>query len=131
MDKQTLQYIRQAFIKCILSIFLILVMGVDYYIVRDVNQYILYTYLGVMFVCLCSLFLTLFSKIKKISYLICVISFIIYLVMGKIPAIKEAHDADACLDSGHGVWDYDEHRCRSDCYHWSKERGCLKDNVEV
>lgn len=45
--------------------------------------------------------------------------------MGKIPAIKEAHDADVCLDSGRGVWDYDAHRCRTDCYHWSKEKGCL------
>lgn len=65
MNMQTLQYIRQAFIKCTLSIFLVFVMGMDYYIARDVNQYILYTYVGVMFVGLCSLFLTLFPKIKK------------------------------------------------------------------
>ncbi len=130
MNKQTLQYIRQAFIKCILSIFLILVMGMDYYIARDVNQYILYTYIGVMFVCICSLLLTLCSKIRKTSYIIFAISFIAYLAMGKIPIIEESHHAEACLDSGRGVWDYDEHRCRTDCYHWSKETGCLKEKVK-
>lgn len=130
MNKQTLQRVKYIFVICVLLGFLILVMAMDYYLARHINQYLLYTYIGVMFVCVISLFLTIFIKIRKTSYIIFIISFIIYILFHWVPEIKEGYDADACLDSGHGVWDYDEHRCRTDCYHWSKERGCLKKNLD-
>ncbi len=127
MNRPTLHHIKYIFIISVLLAFLIPVMAVDYYLARHINQYILYTYAGVMFVCISSLFFSIFAKLKRIYHLIFIISFAFYLLFRQIPEIKEAYNADACLDSGRGVWDYDEHRCRTDCYHWSKEKGCLKE----
>lgn len=66
--------------------------------------------------------------ICKICYVVFVVSFAIYLAMYHFNmAIIDEHGADRCLDAGKGVWDYKEHRCRTDCWRWSWEKGCEKE----
>ena len=43
-----------------------------------------------------------------------------------VPNIKEQHLIDGCMDLGN-VWDYNEHRCRTDCWKWDDKLGCLKE----
>jgi len=43
-----------------------------------------------------------------------------------IEDIKEQHLVDGCMDLGN-VWDYKEHRCRTDCWRWTFEKGCEKE----
>ncbi len=123
MSKQTLLLLFKFFIWLCLSG----VMAMDYVILYGINPKLLYTYKLLMFVCSISFLGTFFPKIRKICYIIFTISFTVYILFHWLPEIKEGYDADACLDSGRGVWDYDEHRCRTDCYHWSREKGCLKE----
>lgn len=127
MGRHTLKYIRQVLVRGIAAAGLAFVTVTDYYVVRDVDGLVLYVYIGAMFVCIGALFLTMIPKIRKVSYILFAVGVVFYLAMGGYPAIKEAHEADRCLDSGGGVWDYVEHRCRRDCYHWSRETGCLAD----
>ena len=95
-----------------------------------INIYLLSFYALVMAVCLIAFVLTFFAKIRKISYIIFFCSFGGYVALNFIPEIKDKFSIDACLDAGHGVWDYNEHRCRTDCWHWSKETGCEKIETE-
>lgn len=41
------------------------------------------------------------------------------------PDVKFALDKDMCFDDGN-VWDYDENRCREDCYTWTQQHGCIQ-----
>ena len=34
-------------------------------------------------------------------------------------------EIDSCLDSGKGVWDYDQKRCRHDCLKWTEREKCI------
>ena len=40
-------------------------------------------------------------------------------------------ERETCLDLGNGVWDYAEHRCRTDCVTWNKEQGCVKEQTKT
>jgi hypothetical protein len=34
-------------------------------------------------------------------------------------------EIDFCLDTAHGVWDYDQKRCRQDCLKWTEREKCI------
>lgn len=119
--------VSKIFIKLFVLFVMFGLMLIDWMIVYTVPQHILYTYGFVMFVCLVSFGLTMFSKIRKISYIIFFLSLIIYICMYNfVPDIKEQHLIDGCMDLGN-VWDYNEHRCRTDCWKWDYKLGCLKE----
>ena len=130
MGKQIIinwQKISKIFIKLFILFIMSSLMIIDWMIVQSTPQYILSIYGFVMFVCLTSFGLTIFSKIRKISYILFSISLTIYICMYNfVPDIKEKHLIDACMDLGN-VWDYKEHRCRTDCWRWSLEKGCEKE----
>ncbi len=129
MSKQAFVIFRAmtVFITMVVFLFLLLFMVMDFVIVFPMNKYLLVLYGAVMLVCLFSLLGTMFIKLRKVCYVVFVISFMLYLAMYHFSeAIADEHGADRCLDSGNGVWDYQEHRCRTDCWHWSWETGCEK-----
>ena len=87
------QKVSKIFIKLFVLFVMFGLMLIDWMIVYTVPQHILYIYGFVMFVCLVSFGLTMFSKIRKISYIIFFLSLIIYICMYNfVPDIK----ADAC-----------------------------------
>ena len=121
------QTTRKIFIKLFVLFFMFALMLIDWTIVHSVPQHILYTYGFVIFVCLISFGLTMFSKIRKTCYIIFFLSLITYICMYNfVPNIKEQHLIDGCMDLGN-VWDYNEHRCRTDCWKWDDKLGCLKE----
>ena len=106
---------------------LLVFFAVDFFIAFSITEYSFIIYGIVMVICLISFAATFFASIRKVSYIIFAISFIIYLLMFfYYPPIVERHAIDRCFDSGSGVWDYNEHRCRADCWKWDKEHGCYK-----
>lgn len=130
MSKQAFFIFRAVaiFITIVIFLFLSLFMIIDFVIVFPMNKYILFFYGTVMLVCLFSLLGTVFTKFRKVCYVIFAVSFAFYLAMYNFnAAVIDEHGADRCLDSGKGVWDYQEHRCRTDCWHWSWEKGCEKE----
>lgn len=121
------QMIRKLFIKLFILFVMFGLMAVDWTIVQSIPHHILNIYSLVMFVCLASFGLTIFPKIKKICYIVFFISLITYICMYNfIDDIKEQHLIDSCMDLGN-VWDYKEHRCRTDCWRWTFEKGCEKE----
>ena len=119
--------IRKIFIKLFILFIMFGLMLIDWMIVQSIPRQILNIYGLVMFVCLASFGLTIFPKIKKICYIIFFISLTIYVYMYNfIDNIKEQHLIDGCMDMGN-VWDYDEHRCRADCWRWTPENKCEKE----
>ena len=130
MDKQTninWQKIIKIFIKLFILFIMFGLMLIDWMIVQPIPHHILYTYGFVMFVCLASFGLTIFPKIRKICYILFFISLVAYICMYNFtPNIKEQHLVDGCMDLGN-VWDYNEHRCRTDCWRWTFEKGCEKE----
>lgn len=44
------------------------------------------------------------------------------------PEYNHYREKEDCLDLSQGVWDYDEQRCRTDCWKWDKEHGCYEIN---
>lgn len=112
-----------------IAIFLLLLVffAVDFFIAFSITEYSFIIYGIVMVICLTSFAATFFASIRKVSYIIFAISFIIYLLMFfYYPPIVERQAIDRCFDSGSGVWDYNEHRCRADCWKWDREYGCYK-----
>ncbi len=121
------QNISKIFIKLFILFVMFGLMLIDWMIVHTAPRNILYSYSFVIFVCLTSFGLTIFSKIRKICYIIFFLSLITYICMyNLVPDIKEQHLIDGCMDLGN-VWDYNEHRCRTDCWKWDNKLGCLKE----
>lgn len=112
-----------------LFVFLVVLGGftVDYIDTDDTDKYLHYSYGFVMFVCSFSFLSTFFARYRKVAYIVFFCSFAVYLLMNKIPPIKIVHDSIACLETGQGVWDYEQNICRSDCWHWDREHGCYKE----
>lgn len=120
------QNIGKIFIKLFILFILFVLMGIDWVIVQSIPKSILYSYGFVMFVCLASLGLTILPKIRKLCYILFLISLTIYICMYNfVPDIKEQHLIEKCMDMSN-VWDYNEHRCRTDCWRWTDEKGCEK-----
>ena len=72
-------------------------------------------------VCLSSLFVK-----KKIMMIIWILSLLcIEKSYGIFPQYKQYMAYTDCIDSSK-VWDYNEHRCRTDCWKWDTEHGCYK-----
>lgn len=42
-----------------------------------------------------------------------------------LPEMQKVIKIDYCIDIGY-VWDYNEKRCKNDCYNWNKDYGCIK-----
>jgi len=107
---------------------LAVVAGIDVLIVYDEGSYWFWIYATVVAVCIGALLVSFFVKIRKQAYIVFVVSLVMVISMAwLVPDIREQHGASACLDSEHGVWDYDEHRCRTDCWRWTRENGCEKE----
>ena len=85
-------------------------------------------YITTMPMCLFAFVCSFIHKIKKISYIIFSLSLSLYVLMNIFSvSVTDSHNADRCLDSDKGVYDFEQHKCRTDCWHWSKEKGCLKE----
>lgn len=101
---------------------------ISYVEVEGINKYLQYIYGLIMFVCVLMFFLSFFANIRKIAYVLFGITLICYISMNSfVFEIWEARNSIGCLEAGDGVWDYDEHRCRTDCWKWDKEHGCYKE----
>ncbi len=54
--------------------------------------------------------------------------YLVFFILGVVLGLYICGFAkDHCLDSGKGVWDYNERRCRTDCWKWDDKLGCLKE----
>ena len=99
----------------------------DYFEINNLDNHLVYLSVFIALICLLSLLTTFIQKIRRASYFIMGFSLITYFVIQNfVPSLKEAHQSISCLEAGRGVWDYKEHRCRTDCWHWSFEKGCEK-----
>ena len=99
----------------------------DYFEINNLDNHLVYLSVFIALICLLSLLTTFIQKIRRVSYLIMGFSLITYLVIQNfVPSLKEAHQSTSCLESERSVWDYKEHRCRTDCWRWSFEKGCEK-----
>jgi len=58
-------------------------------------------------------------------YILCIFCGIILWACQTADRIDIPKKAQLCLESGRGVWDYDQNICREDCYKWTKEEGCF------
>ncbi len=115
------------FVKSFILLALTLCISIDVLLTIGISQYLLIFYILNALICLFSFIGTFFSKYRQISYLIFLGSLLIYLILNGIPQVSDKFNADKCLDSGIGVWDYNEHRCRTDCWRWTFEKGCEKE----
>ncbi len=61
-------------------------------------------------------------------YVLCILCGIILLVCQAADSIDIPKKAQLCLESGGGVWDYEQNICREDCDKWTKEEGCIKNS---
>ncbi len=110
-------------------IFLFLWFCYDSVIVFPAPQlYALVVYYSIMLLCIFAFIATFFKRFRRKGYILFGGAMIIYcgLWFNFVPIIDQ-HGADRCLDSEQGVWDYDRHECRQDCWRWDKEHGCYKD----
>lgn len=115
------------FVKSFMLLALILCIAIDVLLTIGISQYLLIFYILNALICLFSFIGTFFAKYRKTSYFIFLGSLLIYLTLNCIPQVSDKLNADKCLDNGHGVWDYKEHRCRTDCWRWTFEKGCEKE----
>ncbi len=70
--------------------------------------------------CLCCIFLN-----KKLLMLMWVITLILIgRFYDNFSLYRNYLEFETCLDFGN-VWDYKEHRCRTDCLTWNAEQGCV------
>lgn len=124
--------IAKILLKLLVLIILAVGFAVEYINTAEINSYLRYTYIFVMFVCSFSFLFTFIKKYRQIAYIVFILSFMSFLLMGRIPAIKLIHDSIACLEAEKGVWDYTLNICRQDCLTWDKELGCIpvtKENI--
>lgn len=127
MDKKNIFKIGKVIIKLLFLVSLILITSVDLLLTIGINQYLLIVYVFNIIVCLFSFVGTFYVKKQKVFYVIFFSSVFLYIALNFIPEVSDKILADKCLDSGNGVWDYKEHRCRTDCWKWDDKLGCLKE----
>lgn len=129
MTKITLQKVIRICLQLIILFLLLVAFLEDYFIVQNsIGGIVLFAYAFVMLICFISLGCAFFFRFryKRILYIISGVFFIGYCAMNNlVSGIYEARMVSFCLQKGQ-VYDYNEHRCRSDCQHWSKEIGCVK-----
>lgn len=113
MSKRML-FIAKILLKLLVLITLTVGFAVEYINTAEINPYLRYAYILVMFVCSFSFLITFIKKYRKIAYIVFILSFIIFLLMGRIPAIKLIHDSISCLEAEKGTWDYNLNICRQD-----------------
>ena len=133
MTKQSLKNVILMSFKFIILSLLLVAFLEDYFIVQNaIRGIVLFAYAFVMLVCFISLGYAFFFRFryKRILYIISGVFFIGYCAMNNlVSGIYEARRVSFCLQNGQ-VYDYNEHRCRTDCWHWSKETGCEKIETE-
>ncbi len=133
MTKQSLKNVILMSFKFIILSLLLVAFLEDYFIVQNaIRGIVLFAYAFVMLVCFISLGYAFFFRFryKRILYIISGVFFIGYCAMNNlVSGIYEARMVSFCLQNGQ-VYDYNEHRCRIDCRHWSKETGCVKIETE-
>lgn len=117
MTKITLQKGIFLSFKFIILSLLLMAFLEDYFIVQNsIGGIVLFAYAFVMLVCFISLGCAFFFRFryKRILYIISVVSFIGYCAMNNlVSGIYETRTVAFCLQNGQ-VYDYHEHRCRSD-----------------
>lgn len=126
MNRQSLLLKLITIIKLTILFLMIAWFGIDWIIVQPASSTIFCAYKLAMSASTIFFFATFFSKTRKLSYILFIISFIAYLVMYNFSnEIIIQHKIDICLNQGL-VWDGNELRCREDCWRWSIEKGCEK-----
>ena len=113
MSKRML-FIARILLKLLVLITLTVGFAVEYINTTEINPYLRYAYILVMFVCSFSFLITFIKKYRKIAYIVFILSFMSFLLMGKIPVIKLLHDSISCLEAEKGTWDYTLNICRQD-----------------
>ena len=113
------------FIKLFLGVMLICWFVIDISVIIGINNYLLYLYLLIILFCLASYFCSFIGKIRKYSYIVFILSLVLYTGLNFIPQISSRFAKDTCYDNGN-VWDEAENRCRKDCLLISKKLGCIK-----
>ena len=126
MNKKIL-YVLKIFLKLFILAILICGFIINYVDIKEVDKYLHYTYAMTMFFCAASFMGTFFKKYRKFSYIVFFVFLGVFFLMGQIPSIKEIQDSITCLEAEQGVWDYEHHECRHDCWKWDKEHSCYKE----
>ena len=135
MSKQILYILKKINIKHILvlliKVALLTIMlcwfTYDFVIVLPNIDFGVLLYILVMLVCLASLIGGIFFNNKKRYYIMFACAMFIYILMYNfLMPIIDSHGSDRCLDNG-GVWDFEQHICRTDCWMWDDKLGCLKE----
>lgn len=99
----------------------------EYSNIRGINTIFLFFYCLAVCVCSLSLILTVFIPIRRISYILFILSFILWLsIRNFVPEISDQLRKIDCIEVGK-VWDEDKKNCRTDCITWNKEQGCVKE----
>ncbi len=85
----------------ILLLILLLFFSIEAVIVSGIDKNIYYIYLANILILLLSYALLMFKKIRKITIIICIISFSVFLTMRNFNLdIVNEHQLNKCLDNG-------------------------------
>ena len=127
LKKINIKYILVFLIKVVLFTIMLCWFTYDFVIVLPNMDLGVFLYILVMLVCLVSFIGVIFFKNKKRYYLMFACVMLIYILMYNfLISIVDAHGSDRCLDND-GVWDFEQHICRTDCWMWDDKLGCLKE----
>lgn len=91
---------------------MLLFFAMDWAVVYDSSRLILFLYAFVMCACLLSVANMMIKPVRKISVILLLISFGLYIAMYNfVPEIVQAHRIDTCLDNG-GMWNNTQNQCQ-------------------
>lgn len=133
MAEKATQVKEDAVFSILLKLFFIFLMlfgfAFEYAAINNAEGDILNIYYSVMTACLFFLVLTFFSKIRVIAYCAFVICIVVYGDMhdNLNEIVTERRRVD-CLETGK-IYDPVQKICRSDCWKWDDELGCLKEQA--
>ena len=133
MAEKATQVKEDAVFSILLKLFFIFLMllgfAFEYAAINNAEGDILNIYYSVMTACLFFFVLTFFSKIRVIAYCAFVICIVVYgyLHDNLNEIVTERRRVD-CLETGK-IYDPVQKICRSDCWNWDEELGCLKEQA--
>ena len=121
-------------IKFIISgIIAVLVLPIVIFLLVCIGEYSDINYNGTVYslfvITITSLIITLFGLIffykKWLIYPLIFVEATIAFVLTCTTEMELSSASSYCLESGQGVWDYEQNICRHDCLRWTKEEGCI------
>ncbi len=122
-------YLEKLWAGCavILSVILTIVFGYSITIFDDgIDDRVAILIILIEELCLFSLLLSLRRSVRKKARIIFGITFLLFVLSLLYTLFfTDANIIDACYDVEHGVWDYEQRRCRTDCQTWNWQDKCV------